>query len=336
MKLFGVDKYNEKEDYIVFPTICHNINTDTASMKLYYYKESKTFHCYTQCAKTFDIYGLFIKVYSTRNRTYNFYEDIVEVILSNAKINPLIDFDRFKYQSIKNKYKKKNREVELKESPEGVLNVFTKTYPEQWLEEGINKETLDKFNILFSISQNKIIIPHYDLKNRLIGIRGRALNPEEIEAGCKYMPVKIENKWYTHSLSLNLYGINFNADAIRKTKKVILFEGEKSVMLYNSYFKENNSLAVCGSSFNKLQLDLLIKNFEIEEITIAFDKEYDTYNSKQGQDYYQKIADLCHKYQNYCNFSFIFDRDNLIKQKDSPIDCGKNNFIELYKKRIKI
>ena len=41
----GADRYEEKSDYIVFPTLCHNLNVEDASMKLYYYKSKniKTF-----------------------------------------------------------------------------------------------------------------------------------------------------------------------------------------------------------------------------------------------------------------------------------------------------
>ena len=76
---------------------------------------------------------------------------------------------------------------------------------------------MEKFNIRYSISQNKIIIPHYNINGKLIGIRGRALNQEEIEAGCKYMPVKIEGKFYAHPLSLNLYGLDRNRQDILKS-----------------------------------------------------------------------------------------------------------------------
>lgn len=225
----GADRYIEREDYIIFPTICHNIDSNEASLKLYYYKDSKTFHCYTHCDETFDIYKLFDKVYDLQEKDYNFYTDVVSIILNQSKVDKkLLVFDEFKYESTKDKYKKKNREIELKEFPKGVLGVFTREFPAQWREEGIKDSIMEKYNIMFSISQNKIIIPHYDINDRLIGIRGRALNQDEIDAGCKYMPVKIENKWYSHSLSLNLYGINLNKEGIRRTRKVILFEGELS------------------------------------------------------------------------------------------------------------
>ena len=107
-------------------------------------------------------------------------------------------------------------------------------------------------------------------------------------------------------------------------------------MLYDSYFNLHNSVAVCGFNINKLQLDLLIKNFDINEIIIAFDKEYLKDNNKDGEDYFNKLYKLGSKYKNYCNFSFIFDDKNLLDYKDAPIDKGKENFIKLFNSRVKI
>lgn len=46
-------------DYIVCRTICHGGD----SHKLYYYDNTKLFHCYTQCAgDTFDIFELIVKI----------------------------------------------------------------------------------------------------------------------------------------------------------------------------------------------------------------------------------------------------------------------------------
>ena len=191
---------------------------------------------------------------------------------------------------------------------------------------------MDKFNILYSISQNKIIIPHYDINNNLIGIRGRALNKWEIENIGKYMPVKIENTWYKHPLSLNLYGLNINKDNIRKNGYVFLFEAEKSVLQFENFQQDNCAVAVCGSNFNKFQLNLLIKECHPKEIIICFDKE-----ENKGEDkYFMKLWNICQKYKNYCNFSFIYDRENLLDMKDSPSDKGELIFNQLKEKRVKV
>lgn len=101
-------------------------------------------------------------------------------------------------------------------------------------------------------------------------------------------------------------------------------------------FENNISCASCGSAFNKNQLSILLRNFDLEEIIIAFDKEFEQYNSDKGREYFDKLESICKKYSNYCNFSFMFDKENLLKLKDSPIDRGKNIFLQLYDQRIRI
>ena len=42
------------------------------------------------------------------------------------------------------------------------------------------------------------------------------------------------------------------------------------------------------------------------------------------------------KYKNDIKVSIIFDKDMLTNYKDSPIDCGPDIFMELFKERIMI
>ena len=48
MKKLGADRYKEDDTQIIFPTICHNVDASEASMKLYFYKNTKMFYCYTE------------------------------------------------------------------------------------------------------------------------------------------------------------------------------------------------------------------------------------------------------------------------------------------------
>ena len=51
-----------------------------------------------------------------------------------------------------------------------------------------------------------------------------------------------------------------NKDNIRKIKKAIVFESEKAVLQYDSYFgpESNISVACCGSNLITYQLELLL------------------------------------------------------------------------------
>ena len=329
MKKLGADRYEEKEKFFIFPTICHNINSAEASMKLYLYKDTKLFVCYTEDGNM-SIFKFLKTYYETRQIEYDWFEDIYNVVLNCGNFRPKEGFDTIRYQSLKERYQIKKKTVELQQYSNGILDIFMKNYPVEWLNDGISRRAMDKYNIKYSVSQNKIIIPHYDINNNLIGIRGRALNEWEIENIGKYMPIQIEKKWYTHPLSLNLYGLNHTKENIKKYGICYIGEAEKFCLQSESFSFPNCSCAVCGSQFNKYQLDILMKNCRPKEIVICFDKE-----EKDKEDkYFFKLYNLCKKYINYCKMSFIYDTENLLKLKESPTDGGENIFKKLLEKRI--
>lgn len=331
LESLGVDRYSAKEEYVIFPTICHNIDSKEASMKLYYYKDTKLFHCYTGCSESFDIYTLLKKWYAIRGiEEYSFEEDIYNKIKNRVNF---VDTSETAYTSMADKYHRVKISNTQKPFPREVLEVFDKRYPQEWLAEGISQKAMDQFNILFSQSRNQIIIPHYNIDGKLIGIRGRLLNEDEAATYGKYMPVKIEDTVYKHRLMFNLYGLHLNKESIRRRGIVVIFESEKSVLKYSSFFDENISVAVCGSSIFKPQTDILV-SLGVKEAVICFDKEYVTLGTEKAEKYFDKLYKMAEKYNEYMNFSFVFDREDMLKEKDSPIDRGPEVFTELLKKRI--
>ena len=205
------------------------------------------------------------------------------------------------------------------------------------MRDGIHKDVMDKFNIKFSLGQNKIIIPHYDIHGRLVGIRGRTIDKEEAEVFGKYRPVQVGNILYAHPLQFNLYGIYEHQEGIKCRKSAIIAEAEKSVLLDDGYYEDlSNTVACCGLSFNKYHINLLAKQLGVNEITIAFDKEYDDWRSDKAKLYRARIEKECRKYSSLVKFTLIWDYDNLLEEKDSPFDKGKEVFEELYRNRVKI
>lgn len=329
MTELGADRYDDREDFVIFPTICHNLESNEASMKLYFYKKNKMFVCYTECG-SMSIFKFLRTYYEERQIEYDWYQDIYEVVCNCSSFKQKEGFIKPVYKSLKERYSVARKEVQLPEYSPNVLDCFIKHYPPEWLNDGISKTAMDKFNISYSISQNKIIIPHYDIDGRLVGIRGRALNEWEVENVGKYAPIRIENTWYKHPLSMNLYGLNVNRKNIRAHGLCFLFESEKAVMQMENFHLPNCSVAVCGSNFNKYQLNILMKTCAPHEIILCFDKE-----ELPGEDkYFNKLWNICQKYKNYCNFSFVYDREGLLDLKDSPTDKGEETFIKLIGKRV--
>ena len=54
----------------------------------------------------------------------------------------------------------------------------------------------------------------------------------------------IGRKQYSHPLGMNLYNLNNSKNNIKDSSIAIVFEGEKSTLLYQSYFGLDNDISV--------------------------------------------------------------------------------------------
>ena len=323
--------YLETSFGLILPTICHNADPSDGSMKLYYYSNTHLFHCYTQCQSSFDIYELVQKISDNLGLGFEF-----PTILARITNNVKVAFQWFEvddaYTSVLPKYEVRKTTVVLPQYDEKILNMFNSTYrPIEWLKDHITPWSMERYNIRYSIANNQIIIPHYDVDGILVGIRVRNLNPWDIEMG-KYMPARIEGKMYSHPLSANLYGIHRTNKAITKQKTAYLFEGEKSVLLMDGWYSDDSvAVATCGNKINKLQLQLL-QRLSVQNIVLC----YDRMNEDAAHDsvYFAQLYDMCREYKNYFNFSFIYDSEGLIGYKAAPVDYGREIFEYLLRKRV--
>lgn len=340
----GGDCYFKTNNILICETICHNHIDEEKSHKLYYYSNTKLFKCYTECADTFDIFELLIKVQNLNNPNSEI-TLIKAVKIIESFLNKKFNFTQFflreeadqlisKQEKLISK-NKENYEYNFCAYDKKILDFLDKVVVKEWIEEGISANTQQKYNIHFYAPDGQIIIPHYDINGALIGIRGRYLEDDLCEMYGKYRPAYIHQQLYNHPLSFSLYGLDKTHLNISKYKKAIIFEGEKSVMLYDSYFgsKENISVACCGSSISKQQIDLLLK-LGVNEIIIALDRQYKEVNDEENKKYLINIRKLAAKMIDFCNVSVIYDSEYELDYKDSPIDKGKEIFIKLFQKRI--
>lgn len=329
-----------KGDIIIARTICHG----GQSHKLYYYDNTKLFRCYTECSDIFDIYDFIIKNKKLEGIDFTLFQAIQFVI---TFFNLAISNENFVYSNeevgdwqILNKYEqnssqeKQEKIIEFKFYDDKILKYLPRPKIPMWLKEGISQEAMDNCGIAFDPISWGIVIPHYNIDGKLIGIRERTLIKEEEENG-KYKPAILNYQMYNHPLGFNLYNLNNSKDNIRKIKKAIIFEGEKNCLLYQSYFGIDNdiSVAVCGSNLTNYQIQLL-KSLDVEEIVIAFDKQFKEIGDKEWKGWVKKLTDINKKYSSIIQISFMFDKWNLLGYKDAPIDCGPEIFTQLFERRV--
>ena len=113
--------------------------------------------------------------------------------------------------------------------------------------------------------------------------------------------------------------------------------GEKSCLLYASYFGMENdiSVAVCGSSLSNYQIQLLL-DLGIQELIIAFDKQFKKLNDEEHLNWVRKLKEINKKFKKYVNISFVFEKEDLLEYKMSQIENGTEIFLTLFEKRISL
>lgn len=347
------------DNIIISRTICHN-PPGQGSFKLYYYDNTKLFKCFTECNDTFDIFQLVLKIkkiagvrikYWSRNgvETSRSWElpDAIRYIATFFGIEPpeenfseerieLQDWKIFKKLEAKQLQKERKQIVSLQTFNDDFLKNLPTPKIQPWLKEGITQDIMNIHHICYDGKNQGIVIPHYNINNELIGVRERTLIREEENYG-KYRPAIINGRMYNHPLSFNLYNINLSCENIRSIKKAIVFEGEKSCLLYGSYFGINNdiSVAACGSSLINYQVELLL-SLNVNEIIIGFDRQYQKIGDKEWKQWTDKLYQIHNKYGSLVQISYLFDLTDTLKYKSSPIDQGPEIFLDLFKNRIQI
>ncbi|WP_353856823.1 hypothetical protein [Bacillus sp. Bos-x628] len=233
------------------------------------------------------------------------------------------------------KFKPKDITAEINQLDKKILNSYYDFYHKSWIEDNISPKTMKKFNIKYSVIDNQIIIPHYDLKGNLIGIRARNLNQELVNSGKKYMPVFYKNRFLKHPTGSCLYGLNFNLKQIKDYGAIILCESEKSVMQIDTMFPDMSiAVSLSGSTLTDTQIELL-NNLGIEQVIIALDKEFSEVGSIEEKYYIEKINSVfINKLGSRFETSVMWDVEGLLDLKDSPSDKGAEIFMKLFNNRI--
>lgn len=289
-----------------FKTICHNENSIEANYNLAFIEESRTFYCFSYCNCSYSLLSLIKKVKGLKtykalqwlcnelNIPFDFKEEIK---------NPQTDMYNWKRMLSKYSTKFKN-ETELTQYDKGILNYFDSLPHEDWINYGISKKTLDKYNIKWYERSNQIVIPVFDKNGELVGIRGRNMNPQY---ETKYIPLQmLDGTMYNFPTNKVMFGENYNSDNIRRRKKVALVESEKTVMKADEWFGEDNNicLGLFGSTLSKDNIKYLL-DLQIETAYICLDSDFIDINSQEYENFENKVIKMYRELKPYISKIYV-------------------------------
>ncbi len=335
LEYFGVSEEDIRygNDSLILPTICHNELCNRPSHKLYYYETSKRFYCYTHC-KSMSIIDFIINSHKAKGLKFSFSQaySLLDRLIDDRQKHGFAIITMPKMKPVQKIVK--NWEEAMTVYNYHVLECFTQQprFLEPWSSEGIDYNVLTEFGVRFDMVRNRIVFPIYDHIGRLVGIKVRNFNQKDIDEGRKYMPLWHNKELYTYPKMMVAYGFYQNRHSIKRAKEVIVYEAEKSVLKHGSLFTQNKSIAVGGGVFSIYHAHIL-KMSGVTNIVIAFDNDWDEdgdkkYGLKKAISEGKKIKEMGF------NVEIMYDYDEeLLDNKDAPIDKGRAVYSKMYRDR---
>ena len=185
-----------------------------------------------------------------------------------------------------------------------------------WLDEGICAKSLERFAVKYDSFSDRLVYPIRNLAGKIVNIGGRTLDPEWKSKGLRKYTYFFG--WGTMD---TIYGLYDNLEEIIKKREVILFEGCKSVLLADTWGIRNTA-SLLTSHLNPHQMKILARLGC--RVVFALDKEVKIREDHNIQ-----------KLKNYVEVEYLWDREDLLDDKDAPVDKGAETFKKLYEGRLR-
>lgn len=221
-----------------------------------------------------------------------------------------------KAKSKKNKFNIKDIEI----FDEDKLQEYTPNLHRSWLSEGILSFTAREFGIGYDYKSKRIVIPHRFWSgdnDDYVGIVGRTtIKNYDLLDIPKYFPLKAYPK------GVNLYGLNENYNHIQEYGYVTIHEAEKSVLKRHSRLDKTGVALMCHD-ITEEQIRILI-GLNVD-IVICMDKGIKI----------EHIWSLCDKFYGIRNVYYIWDKYDLIPNKEAPADMPNKIYNYLFDYKIR-
>ena len=331
---------------IMYKSGCHNVDFSRAKYNLAYYPENRSFYCFSECQKSFNILDLVktrFELIGDGKTTYKCVQWICSVCGIPFEFadteQKVIDYD---WKKDIGKYRKgKKKEVkEDKILDESILNYFQPIYHQSWIDDHITIDVMKKYEIAYYPYLDSATIPCRNINGELIGVRSRLFNPN---AEHKYYPTRLLDGTQFNFLTNNhFYGIWNTKNGIIKHKKVLIVESEKGVMQSESYYGEDNfTVGNYGKAFSEIKRNMIL-SLGVTEVVIGLDFDYDKVGycdednewikTEEFEEFEKNIMRIADYFNGYCKVTALVSYSGH-KLKDCATDNGKEWYEKLYKNR---
>lgn len=331
MDAMGAPLMKADSNNLIFPSICHH-GADCQSHKprLYYYIESQSWFCFV-CHFYGDAISLVQHVkHLDFNQAVSYICSVLHLQVGQIEQNEQLDNWSELRRFLPNAEPEPDKLLIYDKS---ILSLFDHLYPQEWLDYGISADILDKFGIGWYARQACISIPVV-FNGHLVGVRGRYTKEQDVAKG-KYRPIcTLDGQVLKFPSSACLYGYDQNKAAIEKSRQVVLFESEKSVLKAPSY-NVYNALAVFGSNISKQHIQILLE-LGVNDVVLAFDSDYKQVGDDEFKFFVVKMKKLAAKLKPYFSVSIVYNNQGYDMYKCNMMDIPYEQAMKLWESRVRI
>lgn len=304
-----------KHSGATYYAVCPFHSEKTASLAVQ--SDDNFFHCFG-CGRSGNIYTW---IQLTEHLTFD--QAVQKVAnITSSDINDYVESESMSFYKLLNRLNNKKR-IMVERTILDIDTDYNQKYkdeiPQEWLDEGISAETMKKYEIRIDPYSNRIVYPVRDANFQMVGVKGRTRFKDYKALGImKYMN-------YNKLKILDYFtGMMQAADSVKESGEIIIVEGLKSVMKLDQW-GVHNVVSAETSTLNEYQIELLIK-MQVKNVVIAFDKDVKI----------NKIQNCVKLLKKFTNVYVVYDKWNLLKDKDSPCDESKEIWELLYERRYKL
>ena len=331
MDAMGAPLMKADSNNLIFPSICHHgADCQAHKPRLYYYIESQSWFCFV-CHFSGDTISLVQHVkHLDFNQAVSYICSVLHLQVGQIEQNEQIDNWAELRRFLPNAEPEPDKLLTYDKSR---LSLFDHLYSQEWLDYGISADILDKFGIGWYARQACISIPVV-FNDQLVGVRGRYTREQDVAKG-KYRPIcMLDGTVLKFPSSACLYGYDQNKAAIEKSRQVVLFESEKSVLKAPS-FGIDNALAVFGSNISKQHIQLLLE-LGVNDVVLCMDSDYKQVGDDEFKFFVIKMKKLAAKLKPFFNCSIVYNNQGYDMYKCNMMDIPYEQAMKLWESRVKI
>lgn len=222
------------------------------------------------------------------------------------------------YMFLKKFKRNQSKEINYKEVAieRKELEQFYLTPTKIYEDDGVDLDIQREFELMFDIIGKRILTPIKNSSGEIVTLKGRTIVENYKTKGIsKFL------YYYPYQGEFYLFGEYENYKYILESEEIFIVESEKAVMQLAT-MGIRNVLAISKKTISTYQLKKILSYGK--RVILCLDNDVTI----------EEIKNECRKFRNLCEVYYIKD-ENILGEKDSPTDKGKEVFEYLVKNKVK-